>query len=166
MRNNFSHLRLGKCEIMELYSAAEIAAMNLADLPSTTRGIQLRAKKEDWYYETKIGLGGVRKLYRIPELYLPGYVPPGANNKPFRVLQEEAIEEYAKNTAKEAVVTMGAQVDSKRLALAIQYVDSYLLDHNVTLSPTRRSEIIVIVYNFLKGNTGQGEVEHLLKLVA
>lgn len=150
----------------KLYSASEIVGLALPGLPTTIANIHARAKKEDWYYETKIGLGGVRKLYRIPEFYLPGYVPPGANNKPFRVLQEEAIEEHAESTAKAAAAVMGAQVDPERLALAIQYVDSYLLDHDVTLSPTRRSEIIVIVYNFLKGNTGQGEVEHLLKLVA
>ncbi len=150
----------------KLYSASEIVGLDLPGLPTTIANIHARAKKEDWYYENKIGLGGVRKLYRIPEVYVPGYAPPGANNKPFRVLQEEAIEEYAANTAKAAAATMGAQVDSQRLALAIQYVDSYLLDHNASLSPTRRSEIIVIVYNFLKGNTGQAEVDHLLKLVA
>lgn len=150
----------------KLFSAAEIASMNLPDLPSTTRGIQLRAKKEEWLYESKIGLGGVRKLYQIPPLYLPGYEPPNANNKTMREYQDESIRTTAERVAKDASQQFGDQVDQERLALAITYVDSYMLDHKINLGANRRSEIIVVVYNFLKGNTGQMEVNNLIRLVA
>lgn len=149
-----------------LYTAAEIGAMKIPGLPTSKQGILARAEKEEWYFEKKLGLGGVRKVFKIPEFYLPGFAPPGADNPTMRERQEAVIEKGAERIANIAVSTMGEQVDPERLALAITYVDTYLLDHKINLGTNRRSEIIVVVYNFLKGNTGQMEVNNLIRLVA
>lgn len=150
----------------KLYTAAEISAMKLPGLPTTKPSLLARAEKEDWYFEVRLGLGGRRKVFKIPELYLPGFVPPGTDNPTMRERQEAFIEQGAERIASNAVNAMGEQVDPERLALAITYVDTYLLDHKIHLSTNRRSEIIVVVYNFLKGNTGQMEVNNLIRLVA
>lgn len=150
----------------KLYSAAEIVAMNLPGLPTTKKAILTRAEKEEWYSETRIGLGGVRKVFKIPALYQPGYTPPNHNAKSSAELRQEAINERASKVAAEAAETLGDQVDPERLALAIQYVDSFLLERGIAVPPKRRSEIIVIIYHYLKGNSGESEVKTLLKLVA
>lgn len=150
----------------KLYSAAEIAAMKIPGLPTTKPSLLARAEKENWYYETRIGLGGVRKVFRIPALYQPGYTPPNHNAKSSAELRQEAINERASKVATEAAETLGDQVDSERLALAIRHVDSFLLERGIAVPPNRRSEIIVIIYHYLKGNSGESEVKNLLKLVA
>jgi hypothetical protein len=54
----------------KLYSASEIAAMHLPDLPATKARVIDRATGEGWPYEEKKGLGGTRRMYEIPTRYL------------------------------------------------------------------------------------------------
>lgn len=151
----------------KLFTAAEIAAMNLSDLPSSTRGIQLRAKKEDWFFETRIGLGGVRKMYEIPALYLPGYVSPSANNQTLREMDEAQIAKNASAVAENvATAYEGGHIDAATLANAIEIVDTYLLDSKKQLSKQRRGEVIVVIYNYLVGNKEASALQELLKMVA
>lgn len=151
---------------IDLYSASQILDMNLPGLPTSKGKLLARAKKEEWYTETRIGLGGVRKVFKIPAFYLPGYTPPNHNAKSSVELRQNAINERASKVAAEAAETLGDQVDPERLALAIQHVDSFLLERGIAVPPKRRSEIIVIIYHYLKGNSGESEVKTLLKLVA
>ncbi|MFZ6872836.1 Mu transposase C-terminal domain-containing protein [Undibacterium sp. Di27W] len=48
------------------YNAAELAAMQLPGLPSTTRGIQLFAERQNWKYAEVSGRGGLRREYSPP----------------------------------------------------------------------------------------------------
>lgn len=53
-----------------LFTAAEIARMRLPGLPTTKSSILSRAAKEGWRYEEQYGIGGIRKVFEIPEHYL------------------------------------------------------------------------------------------------
>jgi hypothetical protein len=144
----------------KLFTAAEIAAKNLPDLPSTTRGIQLRAKKEAWHYESKVGLGGVRKLYEIPAYYLPGYKPYAD-----KIEVEPKVSEPHRIAAK-AVEQFGSNIDPVRLSQAIRFLDEFLTEQNKQLSPERKSEVIIVLYKHLKSADSKEDVAQLLKLVA
>lgn len=150
----------------KLYSASEILEMALPGLPTSKGKLLARAAKEDWYAETRVGLGGIRKVFKIPEFYLPGYVPPNHDAKSSSEIRRDAIHERAAKVAVEAQEALGDQVDPERLAMAIRHVDNFLLKRGLGVSPQRRSEIIVILYHYLKGNSGEQEVDTLLKLVA
>ncbi|MFZ6675415.1 DNA-binding protein [Undibacterium sp. Xuan67W] len=143
-------------EKQKSFSASEIAAMNLPGLPKTIANIHARAKSEVWHYETKVGLGGVRKMYEIPAYYLPGYKLPE---------QAPKISDADRITAK-ATETFGSKIDPVRLSQAIRFLDAFLLEQNKQLSPERKSEVIIVLYNYLKSNDSKEEVEQLLKLVA
>lgn len=143
--------------------------MHLPGLPTTIASIHARAKNEDWHFETKVGLGGVRKMYEIPAYYLPGYVMPNLDTDAptLREAQKEDIIEHANKVAQVARETVSADlVNHKLLAKAIVTVDTYLLGHKVHLTPQRRAEIVSIVYSFMQGNENKEAVENLIKLVA
>lgn len=50
-------------------SAAEIAKLRLPGLPTTKANVLARAQREGWEYEEVTGLGGLRKLFEVPEIY-------------------------------------------------------------------------------------------------
>ncbi|MFZ6713030.1 hypothetical protein [Undibacterium sp. TC9W] len=144
----------------KLYTAAEIVEMKLPNLPSTKRAIQLRAEKEEWHFETKVGLGGVRKVFEIPEAYLPGY----------KALEPEMATSFAMpnavRIARAARDKLGATIDVERLRHAIRFLEAYLEDNNLSIAIERKSEIIVVLYNYLETHNSKEEVAQLLNLVA
>ena len=54
-----------------LVSASEIAQMGLPSLPTSRDNIRARADREGWYFEERRGQGGIKRVYAIPEQYLP-----------------------------------------------------------------------------------------------
>jgi hypothetical protein len=151
----------------QLYTAAEIAAMKLPGLPTTKPSLLARAEKEEWYFEVRMGLGGRRKVFKIPPLYLPNYVPPNIDAPSLHMLDKTQIAENARRVTTEAVDSFpDARIDPQTLIRAIQTVDTYLLENNKHISPDRRGEAIVAVYNFLNGNSSRSALADLLKMVA
>ncbi|MFZ6748553.1 hypothetical protein [Undibacterium sp. Ren11W] len=155
----------------KLYSATEILGMNLPGLPKSKPAFLAKAEKEKWFYETKVGLGGIRKMFQIPTYYQPGYKPyagePGqtapAKSKSDSVT---SIVEGADQIAAQAVDAFGTKIDPQRLSKAIQIVERYLEEKKIYATAERKSDVVVVVYNFLKNKHGQEEIDQLLKLVA
>ena len=55
------------------YSVSELLEMSLEGLPATARGIQQKAKREEWTFTevpAKGGRGGVKKIYELPPALL------------------------------------------------------------------------------------------------
>lgn len=146
------------------FSAAEIVAMNLPGLPTTIANIHARAKKEEWFYETKVGLGGVRKMYFIPPAYLPGY-KPYANEKPKPSLESEATRKAA-NIAAKAVGVLDEKIDSERLTKAICIVEAYLQENKLAVTAQRKGEVVVVLYKYMKSTEDEADLAQFLKLVA
>ena len=72
------------------YSAAEIADMNLPLLPKSKSAVIKKAEKEAWEYIEKTGVGGIRKLYKIPNLYMQY----GTNGIPVERAKQAALQAY------------------------------------------------------------------------
>lgn len=147
-------------EKQKLFSASEIAAMHLPGLPKTIANIHARAKSEVWHYETKVGLGGVRKMYEIPAYYLPGY-------KPFP--DEPVKTEPARSNAGAKVagsIMNGAVVDSKQLALAIRALDEHLQENGLEIKePEVKAEIVAILYKQLQKDASGEDIQELLRVM-
>jgi hypothetical protein len=141
--------------LKNMYAASEIAVMHLPGLPTTIPSIHARAQKEGWSYETKIGLGGMRKMYEIPDRYLTKTGEPTAHkpNMPDRI-------------AAKAVEKFGSNIDPVRLSQAIRFLDEFLIEQNRQLSPERKSEVIIVLYKHLKSADSKEDIAQLLKLVA
>lgn len=54
----------------KLLSLQEIAERKLPGLPTTKAAIRAVAKRENWYFEEKTGIGGTRRVYEVPMQYL------------------------------------------------------------------------------------------------
>jgi len=144
--------------VKKLSSASEILEMNLPGLPKTKPALLARAEKEAWYSETKVGLGGVRKMFAIPTAYLPEY-------QPYKV---EPMDSLAVNETRNVAgaILDGEQVNTQRLASAIRALDEYLLENNLTIEDAaRKAEIVTFLYKFLEKKVGAGEISELLRLV-
>lgn len=143
------------------YSAAEIAAMNLPGLPTTKAKILARAEKEEWHYETKVGLGGVRKMFIIPRAYLPGYQPLPPEVEPAPAEKHEERYEVA------GAIAGGVVIDPKHLATAMRVLDEWLDENSLVIDdPDRKAEIVVFLCKYLQKGAGQGDLQDVLKLVA
>jgi len=146
--------------MVKRFTASEIAAMNLPGLPTTKKAILTRAEKEEWFYETKVGLGGMRKMFEIPAAYLPGYQPYKA--KPIDQVPS------AINDAPGVVgaILGGEQVNTERLASAIRALDEYLAENNLAIEDAaRKAEIVTFLYKYLEKKVDAGEISELLRLV-
>lgn len=135
--------------INRLYTAAEIASMNVPGLPTSKPNILARAKNENWYFETRTGVGGRRKVFQIPAHYFSHSVIPLLNSQ----------------SALGSVKPENDQIDSKRLTLALTHVEQFYKEQGSTITPTRKSEIVVILYHYMKGNSDSTEVQNFLKLL-
>lgn len=141
--------------------------MNLPGLPTSKGKLLARAKKEEWYAETRIGLGGVRKVFKIPDAYLPGYAPSITSNRTLKEIDDADIAMKASHVAQSAAASyVGVQIDPVILANAIEVVDTYFLNSRKHVTNQRRSEVIVVVYNYLAGNKEDAALHELLKMVA
>ncbi|WP_423708638.1 hypothetical protein [Undibacterium sp. WLX3042] len=149
----------------KLLSASEILRMNLPGLPKTKPALLARAEKEAWQYESKIGLGGVRKVFLVPRAYLPGNVPLRTENTDL-VDPASQSEAKAERIANKALDTFGEKIDGERLAYAIRFLDNYLEEKNIHVDAKRKSEIVVSLYNLMKTSENEADIKNLLKLVA
>lgn len=150
----------------KLYTAAEIAAMKLSGLPTTKPSLLARAEKEEWYFEKKRGLGGMRKVFRIPALYLPEYVASSTEGLSLYEPQQQGVTVQARRFADKTIESFPElNIDHRLLAQAIEIVETHLRVNKKHFSPERKSEVVVVVYNFLNGNRGKAALEELLKLV-
>lgn len=160
----------------KLHTAAEIAAMNIPGLPSTKPGILNRAEKEKWHYETKIGLGGVRKMFEIPVYYLPGYKPyanapvvtaPKANTPTTDAIIESAG--HAPESAKGEVIgaiSNGAKIDPAVLEQVVATLDRWLLAKGLTLAPDKYAALVAVLYDYIAKGANSEDLARFLKAVA
>jgi len=140
------------------YSAAEIAAMKLPGLPTTKAKVLARAEREEWLFETKIGLGGVRKMFVIPPAYMPGY-------QPLPQLPETPRSGTADAIVKSAMED-GVQLNKDRLEHVISFLDNYLEENKIRVDAKKKAELIVAMYNLMKTTENEEDIKKILRLVA
>lgn len=144
----------------KLLSASEILKMNIPGLPKTKPALLAKAEREEWYCETKIGLGGVRKVFKIPLAYLPGY-------QPYKTALKAQVPVVVNESTKVVGAIMGGeQVNTERLASAIRALDEYLAENNLAIEDAaRKAEIVTFLYKYLEKKVDAGEISELLRLV-
>jgi len=128
----------------QLYSASEIGKMNLPGLPKSKGRVIDRAKAEGWQFEERKDVGGVRRMYEIPEKYLAGT----SYSEPV-VLQ--AVTQVA------GTVAGGSnRVDTGKLELAITALAGWEQKRNIQITPERRSAVIALLYEYLETHSEEG----------
>lgn len=153
-------------------SASEIAALRLPGLPTTKKAILTRAEKEAWHYETRVGLGGLRKVFSVPHAYLPDNQPRGvevangaAQSASDAAERDGAAPPAVASSAVAGTIAAGGRADPKKLALAVRALEEWIEEDGVTIDPARKGAIISVLYNYLEKGADTGELADLLKIV-
>lgn len=132
-------------------SASEIAALKLPGMPTSKVAISAMAKREGWYSEERTGLGGVRRVYELPERF----------TSPTTEVEAEVLGRLPLVAA----IAGGARADVELLALAVQAVEEWCQETGRTLSPGRKGSVIAVLYDYLAKGGGEGDVKTLLEAV-
>lgn len=128
----------------KLYTAAEIAQKRLPGLPTTKSSILARAAKEGWRYEEQYGIGGIRKVFEIPDRYLlPGQMRPEV------VSARQDLAEYLADDKGNVQNQPVAVLDESKLALAARIVEEWLDREKLVLAHERKGSLIAILYKLV-----------------
>ena len=140
-----------------LFTAAEIARMRLPGLPTTKSSILSRAAKEGWRYEEQYGIGGIRKVFEIPEHYLVL-----AHGETAGIAAYQNAEHYrVKRTGAENDIS--GSVNTAKLTAAAQVVEKWDSEEKIGMSPDKKSAIIAIFYKILMDGCETADLSQLLK---
>lgn len=118
-----------------LYSAVEIAQMELPGLPHSKPGVLARANAEGWRFENRTGVGGTKKMFELPAKYLK-LVARGGRKEPAPALVG-------------TVVSGSNKVDLQKLELAITALTNWERKRGVAFDTERRSAVIALLYDYL-----------------
>ena len=140
-----------------LFTAAEIARMRLPGLPTTKSSILSRAAKEGWRYEEQYGIGGIRKVFEIPEHYLVLAHGETAGNAAYQNAEHYRV----KRTGAENDIS--GSVNTAKLTAAAQVVEKWDSEEKIGMSPDKKSAIIAIFYKILMDGCETADLSHLLK---
>ncbi len=140
-----------------LFTAAEIARMRLPGLPTTKSSILSRAAKEGWRYEEQYGIGGIRKVFEIPEHYLVL-----AHGESAGIAAYQNAERYRVKRAGSENDIQGS-VNTTKLTAAAQVVEKWDAEEKIGMSPDKKSTIIAIFYKILMDGCDTADLSHLLK---
>jgi len=143
----------------KMLTAAEIAALKLPDLPATKRAIQLRADKEGWHFETKLGLGGTRKVYALPARYFGHEEVGGGANADTQPSSRQERSSNGGGKVVGAVVAGSAQGDMDRIQLVVRAVSEWEAERGVKISEDRRPAVIAVLYDYVKKAQETGDAD-------
>ena len=149
-------IQLNKGSVLskKLYSAAEIAKMAIPGLPATRANIGLKAEREGWYSEERIGIGGARKVYEVPPRYLERLA-----------LQEGEPADQRGEPIKQPDIAAGGAVDPALFKVAVRLTEK-MYARNPNYDPAMKAEIALLIYNLgvAKGMKGNLTDEQILEL--
>ena len=141
-----------------LFTAAEIARMRLPGLPTTKSSILSRVAREGWRYEEQYGIGGIRRVFEIPDRYLVaahGSVVgrmAGQETGRYLIRHDEAERD-------------AAALDAGMLAEAAQVLEKWDLDERVGLPADEKGRLIAMCYKMLADGVAAGDLSALLAAV-
>ncbi|WP_215782050.1 hypothetical protein [Paludibacterium sp. B53371] len=134
----------------KLLSAAEIAALKLPGLPSSKGKVIERAASEGWYFEERKGIGGTRRVYAVPERYLP--VQESCNDQADHLQQAIASISQAKPTGP-------TQIDLETLRMVETLLDQTLQAKGLSLKPEKRGAVVAFLYDYAVRGGGKEGIE-------
>jgi hypothetical protein len=155
------HFRDLSVPTVNLYSAAEIAAMRLPGLPTTKARIIERAAAEGWHWEERTGLGGKRKVYLLPDRYTP-HDPAVASQTTTGDLLDKASEYVATKRA------AGEMDDGELIREVVLGVERWLERNKLHPEPERKAALIALLFKYFKEDRSidEAKLDTLLRAVA
>ncbi|WP_410499669.1 DNA-binding protein [Chitinibacter sp. S2-10] len=143
--------------------------MQIPGLPASRQNVSVRAEREGWYSEERIGIGGRKKVYEVPERYLrrledQAGEPVDQQSKPriARVpvnhsMQREPMPEI------DASAFIGTEGREEKLRI-LGAIDVLLYDNRLTMPMDKKLRLTDLIYEHFK-QTGQFDDEQIVALL-
>lgn len=141
-------------------SSADIAKLGLPDLPATKVAIAAKAIREQWPVKQSSGLGGQRRLFQIPDEYLPSDQRQDSGGKE---LAQSAVSRAAQ------VRQEGGLGDDDLLRAVIVAVERWTKKNDAASdNPERKAALIALLFRYFQaeGKVDDAKIQELLKAVA
>ncbi|MCM1511970.1 MAG: hypothetical protein NC112_02495 [Oxalobacter formigenes] len=129
-------------------------------MPTTKSSILARAAKEGWRYEEQYGIGGLRKVFEVPDRYLFSDRPDSG------VVARQDVEEYLTAEEENRQDKPSAVPDESRLALAARIVEEWLDREKLVLNHERKGNLIAILYMLVSRYVSPKDLLRLMCAVA
>ncbi|WP_035059594.1 DNA-binding protein [Andreprevotia chitinilytica] len=151
-----------------LLSASEIAALGIPGIPTTRDGVRIRAEREGWPSDVRVGLGGKRKVYEVPERYMARkahyHAAEAGQQRPQDTGRNESAETQAAGR-----IAASTEVDADLFRLAVVVADEHFAVHP-HLDQKMKGDIAWLLYQLAvakgwKGKVGPDKVEELKRAI-
>lgn len=137
--------------------------MRLPGLPTSKPAIIARATSEGWYSEERKGVGGTRRVYEIPERYLPRQgTPDGA------LVESEAVKRDSQDQQSKVAgtITPGRNVDLETVMLVDAVLEEWLQEKGLRLKPERRAGVLAVLCDYLSKGATKENLREMLKVLS
>lgn len=150
-----------------LLSAAEIVELRLPGLPTTKANVLARAEKERWRFEEATGLGGVRKVFEVPERYLAGIERPSAASSRASSKRDGELLQKAADYVKQAR-EHGGMTDAELIQEIVVGVERWLARNKLHPDVEKKAALISLLFRYFQsdGALDEAKMDKLLKAVA
>lgn len=124
--------------------------MRLPGLPTSKGKVIARATSEGWPFDEQKGVGGTRRVYEIPDKYLPA---------------DQAAEETRPMVAPivGTIAAGTAKVDTELMQLVVRTLKEWSRERGIKIPEDREGAIIAVLYNYISKGADQDEIDQLLK---
>lgn len=127
----------------KLLSISEIIALGIPNLPATKVGMRAFAEREGWPFENATGVGGTKRLYKLPSKYAAHGATGSSEGG---VVGPTDVAGY--------VVGGSSQVDPAMLESAIRALAEWEAEKGIRVSDERRPAVIAILYDYAQRSFG------------
>lgn len=137
--------------------------MHLPGLPTSKQAVIARATNEGWYYEERKGIGGTRRVYKIPAQYLPqeGGASPVAASEAAK--PEEGAEE---SKVAGTIMPGGRGVDLETVKFVDAVLEEWLQKKGLRLKPERRAGVLAVLCDYLAKGATEKDLQEMLKVLS
>ncbi|WP_175992343.1 hypothetical protein [Burkholderia vietnamiensis] len=154
-------------------TANEIAKLGLPGLPSTKVAIAARAEREKWPVKAATGLGGQRKVYKVPDRYIGSsdLSTDAAAKRPAGAYDPEAGSGAMLMAAAEYVAEArkkGEMTDADLIREVVLGVERWLERNHAHPDVEKKAALISLLFRYFQtdGVLDEAKMDQLLKAVA
>jgi len=173
VHSDTSHLSDKDWKVKDWLTASEIAKLGLPGLPSTKVAIAARAEREKWPVKAATGLGGQRKVYKVPDSYIRSTESPGAKapERPTQVYDPAAGSGEMLMAAAQYVADArmkGEMTDADLIREVVLGVERWLERNEAHPDIEKKAALISLLFRYFQtdGVLDEAKMDQLLKAVA
>ncbi|WP_124076102.1 hypothetical protein [Burkholderia gladioli] len=144
-----------------LYAASELVKLRLPGLPGSKAAILAKADREQWPYEEQSGLGGMRRVYDVPERYFRG---TASATEPH---DQRRIDEVAGQKVRR-YLSQNKMTDVELVEQIALGVENWIKNNGLEDNPEKKAALVALLFSYFRdeGAVTTDKLEEMLRKVA